>query len=149
MRHPIALALLVAASLGATACAKPALIETDRTQFTPDDTFQRRVYSQPVVLTFDKTLTVFREAGYTLDVTDRATGQISGRRGKTGDKGAQRSGDLRFVALILPGQGEVGSVLNLKFVQVTPSGVPLLAGAKAEVILRQPELYAYVFSRIN
>ena len=149
MRHRLALALAACASLGLSACARPVPIDADRTQFTPDETFQTKAYSQPVVLTFDKTLTVFREAGYTLDITDRATGQISGRRGKTGDKGAQRSGDLRFVALILPGSGGVGSVLNLKFVQVTPSGVPLLQGAKAEVVLRQPELYAYVFSRIN
>jgi hypothetical protein len=149
MRHLLALALIASASMGLSACARPGPIQTDRTQFTPDDTFQRKTYSQPVVLTFDKTVTVFREGGYTLDIVDRATGQISGRRGKTGDKGAQRSGDLRFVALILPGSGDVGSVLNLKFVQVSPVGVPVLNRAKAEVVLTQPELYAYVFSRIN
>ena len=68
---------------------------------------------------------------------------------QTGDKGAQRSDDLRFVALILPGSGDVGSVLNLKFVQVSSVGVPVLNRAKAEVVLTQPELYAYVFSRID
>ncbi len=149
MRQLFVLALAAAASLGVSACARPDSIQTDRTQFTPDDTFQRKTYSQPVVLTFDKTVTVFREGGYTLDIVDRATGQISGRRGKTGDKGAQRSDDLRFVALILPGSGDVGSVLNLKFVQVSSVGVPVLNRAKAEVVLTQPELYAYVFSRIN
>ncbi|MEY3702462.1 MAG: hypothetical protein RLZZ561_82 [Pseudomonadota bacterium] len=149
MRHLLALALIASASVGLSACARPDLIQTDRTQFTPDDTFQRKAFSQPVVLTFDKTVTVFREAGYTLDIVDRATGQISGRRGKTGDKGAQRSDDLRFVALILPGAGDVGSVLNLKFVQVSPLGVPVISRSKAEVVLSQPELYAYVFSRIS
>ena len=149
MRHLLALALIASASIGLSACARPDSIQTDRTQFTPDDTFQRKAFSQPVVLTFDKTVTVFREAGYTLDIVDRATGQISGRRGKTGDKGAQRSDDLRFVALILPGAGDVGSVLNLKFVQVSPLGVPVISRSKAEVVLSQPELYAYVFSRIS
>lgn len=149
MRHLLALALVASASMGLSACARPDSIQTDRTQFTPDDTFQRKAFSQPVVLTFDKTVTVFREAGYTLDIVDRATGQISGRRGKTGDKGAQRSDDLRFVALILPGAGDVGSVLNLKFVQVSPLGVPVISRSKAEVVLSQPELYAYVFSRIS
>ncbi len=149
MRHLLALALIASASMGLSACARPGPIQTDRTQFTPDGKFQRKPYSQPVVLTFDKTVTVFREAGYTLDIVDRATGQVSGRRGKTGDKGAQRSDDLRFVALVLPGSGDVGSVLNLKFVQVSPVGVPVLNRAKAEVVLTQPELYAYVISRIN
>jgi hypothetical protein len=149
MRHLLALALIASASIGLSACARSDSIQTDRTQFTPDDTFQRKAFSQPVVLTFDKTVTVFREAGYTLDIVDRATGQISGRRGKTGDKGAQRSDDLRFVALILPGAGDVGSVLNLKFVQVSPLGVPVISRSKAEVVLSQPELYAYVFSRIS
>ena len=149
MRHVLALALLAATGVSLSACARPDAIQTDRTQFTPDQTFQTRTYSQPVVLTYDKTVSVFREAGYTLDITDRATGQISGRRGKTGDKGAQRSDDLRFVALVLPGSGGVGSVLNLKFVQVSPIGVPVINRAKAEIVLTQPELYAYVFSRIN
>ena len=149
MRQLFVLALVAASGLWVSACARPDSIQTDRTQFTPDDTFQRKTYSQPVVLTFDKTVAVFREAGYTLDIVDRASGQISGRRGKTGDKDAQRSDDLRFVALVLPGSGDVGSILTLKFVQVSPVGVPVLNRAKAEVVLTQPELYAYVFSRIN
>jgi hypothetical protein len=149
MRYLLALALVASAGMGLSACARPGSIQTDRTQFTPDGTFQRNAYSQTVVSTFDKTVGVFREAGYTLDIVDRAAGQISGRRGKTGDKDAQRSDDLRFVALVLPGPDGVGSVLTLKFVQVSPVGVPVLNRAKAEVVLTQPELYAYVFSRIN
>jgi hypothetical protein len=149
MRHLLALSLAVSASMGLSACARPDAIQTDHTRFTPDDTFQRKAYGQPVVSTFDKTVAVFRDAGYTLDIVDRATGQVSGRRGKTGDKNAQRSDDLRFVALVLPGPDGVGSILTLKFVQVSPLGVPVLNRTKAELVLAQPELYAYVFSRIS
>ena len=53
----------------------------------------------PIEDTFDRTVLVFKEAGYKLDVIDRATGQISGRRGATGDKGSVKDKDLKFYAL--------------------------------------------------
>ena len=148
MRQPHVLALVTIASLGLAACATPNPIQTDRTVFNFDSTFQRAAYGQPIESTFDKTVTVFREAGYTLDIVDRATGQISGERGKTGDKGASKTHDMRFIAMVLPGAGG-GSQLALKFVQVSSVGVPVLNRTKAEVILSQPELYAYVFRRVD
>lgn len=145
------LSLILASSLavvGATGCARPDAIQADRTVFSVDSTFQRMAYAQPIEKTFDRTVTVFREAGYTLDVVDRATGQISGRRGKTGDKGAKTAEDLRFFALVLPGTGS-GSQLALKFAQVSRVGLPVINQTQAEVVLSQPEVYAYVFRRVG
>jgi len=127
MRQPLVLAFVAFTSLGLAACATPNPIQTDRTVFNFDSTFQRAAYGQPIETTFDKTVTVFREAGYALDIIDRATGQISGQRGKTGDKGASKNNDMRFVALVLPGVGG-GSQLALKFVQVSNVGVPVITG---------------------
>ena len=42
MRHLFVLALIASTSMGLSACARPGPIQTDRTQFTPDDTFQRK-----------------------------------------------------------------------------------------------------------
>ena len=148
MRQPLVLAFVAFTSLGLAACATPNPIQTDRTVFNFDSTFQRAAYSQPIETTFDKTVTVFREAGYALDIIDRATGQISGQRGKTGDKGASKNNDMRFVALVLPGVGG-GSQLALKFVQVSNVGVPVINRTQAEVVLSQPELYSYVFRRVD
>ena len=77
MRQPLVLAFVAFTSLGLAACATPNPIQTDRTVFNFDSTFQRAAYSQPIETTFDKTVTVFREAGYALDIIDRATGQIT------------------------------------------------------------------------
>ncbi|MFM7008203.1 MAG: hypothetical protein ACKO0Z_02525, partial [Betaproteobacteria bacterium] len=74
MRQPLVLAFVAITSLGLAACATPNPIQTDRTVFNFDSTFQRAAYSQPIETTFDKTVTVFREAGYALDIIDRATG---------------------------------------------------------------------------
>ncbi len=148
MRHPFILMSLGALALVSAGCSRRDPIQTDRTAFTFDSTYQRATYAQPIEATFDRTVTVFREAGYTLEIVDRATGQISGRRGKTGDKGAKTGGDMRFYAIVLPGTGS-GSQLALKFVQLASVGVPIFSGAKAEVIMSQPELYAYVFRRVD
>ena len=137
-------ALLVLASAG---CARNEPIQTDRAAFTFHSTYQRAGYTQPIEATFDKTVAVFRESGYVLDIVDRATGQISGRRGKTGDKGSKNQVALRFFALVMPGPGQ-GSQLALKFTQVASVGLPVINQTKAEVILSQPELYAYVFRRV-
>ncbi|MFM7028394.1 MAG: hypothetical protein ACKOXK_06935 [Chakrabartia sp.] len=129
-------------------CARNEPIQTDRAAFTYDSTYQRAGFSQPIEATFDKTAAIFRESGYVLDIVDRATGQISGRRGKTGDKGAKNQVELRFFALVMPGPNQ-GSQLALKFTQVASVGLPVINQAKAEIILSQPELYAYVFRRVG
>ena len=99
----------------------------------------------PIEQTFDRTTAVFKEAGYKLDVIDRATGQISGHRGQTGDKGSTSDKDLKFYALVLP-RG-AGSELSVKIVQVIKSGA--LGTSKAELIVTDPQMYQYAFRRIE
>jgi len=129
-------------------CARTEAIQPDRTVFSFDSSYQRASYAQPIEKTFDRAVTIFREAGYKLDVIDRATGQISGRRGQTGDKGAASDKDLRFYALVLPDSGE-GSQLALKIVQIASQGIPVLTQSRTEVVLNQSELYAYIFKRVE
>lgn len=134
-------------ALAAAGCTRNGPIQTDRAAFTFDSTYQRAGYTQPIEATFDRTVAVFRESGYVLDVVDRATGQISGRRGKTADKGGKNQVELRFFALVMPGTNQ-GSQLALKFTQVASVGLPVINETKAEIVLSQPELYAYVFRRV-
>jgi len=135
-------------ALAATGCARNEPIQTGRTAFTFDSTYQRASYAQPIETTFDRTVKVFRESGYILDIVDRATGQLSGRRGKTADKGGRNEVNLQFFALVMPAANN-GSQLALKFTQVARVGIPVISEAKAEVILSQPELYSYVFRRVD
>jgi hypothetical protein len=130
-----------------TGCAGRAPLQPDRAVFSVDASHQRKSYAQSIETTFDRTVSVFREAGYKLDIVDRATGQISGRRGKTGDKGAINDTDLRFSALILPDRN--GSQIALRIVQIANQGVPMISASKTEIVLNQPELYAYIFRRIE
>lgn len=135
-------------ALAATGCARNEPIQTGRTAFTFDSTYQRATYAQPIETTFDRTVKVFRDSGYVLDIVDRATGQISGRRGKTADKGGRNDVNLQFFALVMPAANN-GSQLALKFTQVAKLGIPVISETKAEVILSQPELYAYIFRRVD
>ena len=128
-------------------CARTEPMQPDRAVFNVDATYQRGHYGQPIEATFDHTVAVFRDAGYKLDIVDRATGQISGRRGKTGDKGTNNGTDLRFYALVLPDGS--GSQVALRIVQIASQGIPVLNQAKTEIVLNQPELYAYIFKRIE
>jgi hypothetical protein len=128
-------------------CAGRAPLQPERAVFNVDDSYQRKVYSQSIEATFDRTVAVFREANYKLDIVDRATGQISGRRGKTGDKGSANDTDLRFSALVLPNRG--GSQVALRIIQIANQGVPMISQSKTEIVLNQPELYAYIFRRIE
>jgi len=132
-----------------TGCAGRAPLQPERAVFSVDDSYQRKVYSQSIEATFDRTVAVFREANYKLDIVDRATGQISGRRGKTGDKGSANDTDLRFSALVLPNRGGGGSQVALRIVQIANQGVPMISQSKTEIVLNQPELYAYIFRRIE
>jgi hypothetical protein len=135
------------ATLLVAGCAGRAPLQPDRAVFSVDASYQRKNYNQSIEATFDRTVAVFREANYKLDVVDRATGQISGRRGQTGDKGATIDTDLRFSALILPDRG--GSQVALRIVQIANQGVPMISQSKTEIVLNQPELYAYIFRRIE
>jgi hypothetical protein len=122
-----------------SACAGGAALQPDRSIFSLDSNYQRFTYFMPIEETFDRTVAVFKEAGYKLDVVDRATGQISGRRGATGDKGASSDKDLKFYALVLP--------KGVKVVQILKSGP--LGSSNAELILNDPQMYQYTFRRIE
>jgi hypothetical protein len=128
-----------------SACAGGAALQPDRSVFSLDSNYQRFTYFMPIEETFDRTVAVFKEAGYKLDVVDRATGQISGRRGATGDKGASSDKDLKFYALVLPKGAD--SELGVKVVQILKSGP--LGTSNAELILNDPQMYQYTFRRIE
>ena len=128
-----------------SACGGGAALQPDRSIFSLDSAYQRYGYTMPIEETFDRTVTMFKDAGYKLDVIDRATGQISGRRGATGDKGASTDKDLKFYALVLPRNG--GSELGLKIVQVVRGGA--LGGAATELIVNDPGMYQYAFRRVE
>lgn len=128
-----------------SACAGGVALQPDRSIFSLDSNYQRFTYFMPIEETFDRTVAVFKEAGYKLDVVDRATGQISGRRGVTGDKGASSDKDLKFYALVLPKGAD--SELGVKVVQILKSGP--LGSSNAELILNDPQMYQYTFRRIE
>lgn len=128
-----------------TACAGGTALQPDRSIFSLDNNYQRHDFAMPIEETFDRTIAVFKDAGYRLDVIDRATGQISGRRGTTGDKGSNTDKDLKFYALVLP--RDSGSELGIKIVQVIKSGT--LGTSKAELIVNDPGMYQYTFRRIE
>lgn len=138
------LAIAVAFAFPLASCGGSAAIQPDRSVFGLDNSYQRYAYDQPIEATFDTAVAVFREAGYRLDVVDRATGQISGQRGPTGDKGTSTDKELKFYALVMP--HERGSQLSLRIVQIVGGGP--LGGAKAELILSEPQLYQYAFVTI-
>lgn len=139
------LSSLAAITLALTGCAGGSALQPDRSIFSLDNNYQRFSYAMPIEETFDRTLMVFKDAGYKLDVIDRATGQISGRRGATGDKGSPSDKDLKFYALVLP--RSTGSDLSIKIVQVIKSGT--IGTSKAELIVNDPQMYQYAFRRIE
>lgn len=139
------LAIAAALALPLSSCGGGAAIQPDRSVFGLDNTYQRYAYDQPIEATFDNAVAVFREAGYRMDVIDRATGQISGQRGPTGDKGTSTDKELKFYALVMP--HERGSQLSLRIVQIV--GGSALGGAKAELILSEAQLYQYAFVTIE
>ncbi len=132
-------------SLIVSGCVGGSALQPDRSIFSLDNNYQRFAYVKPIEETFDRTAAVFKEAGYKLDVIDRATGQISGRRGVTGDKGTGTDKGLKFYALILP-KGD-GSELSIKIVQVIKSGA--MGTSKAELIVNDPQMYQYLFKRVQ
>jgi hypothetical protein len=141
IRFTFALAL----ALSLASCAGGAALQPDRSIFNLDNNYQQQSYYAPIEEIFERTVGVFRAAGYKLDVVDRATGQISGRRGATGDKGSNNDKDLKFYAIITP--KEQISTVNLKIVQVIYSGP--LGNVRSEIIVDDPIMYSYSFKRID
>lgn len=147
MHKSIIIAIAVAtSSLALGGCAGGGAIQPDRVLFSVDGNYQRYSYNASVEDIFDNTAKVFREAGYKLDVADRATGQISGTRGKTGDKSTEDSKGLKFYALVIP-TGANETQVGIKIVQVIKRG-SFISGNQTELIVSDPEMYQYLFRRI-
>ena len=139
------LVLAALMSLAVSACSSGSALQPDRSIFSLDNNYQRYAYNAPIETTFEQTVAVFKEAGYKLDVIDRATGQISGTRGASGDKGSPSDKDLKFYALVLP-KGP-GSELGIKIVQVLRRGP--LGSSRAELIVDDAVMYQYLFRRVE
>ncbi|MCZ8325831.1 MAG: hypothetical protein O9283_11270 [Sphingomonadaceae bacterium] len=125
-------------------CAGSAALQPDRAIFNLDDNYKRFSVPFSIEESFERTTSVFKEAGYRLDVVDRATGQISGRRGATGDKGASSDKDLKIYVLVLPDGNQ--SEVRAKIVQIIQTGP--LGTTKAEIIVSDEQMYRYLFARI-
>lgn len=139
------LVLVALMSFASSACSSGSALQPDRSIFSLDNNYQRYAYSAPIETTFEQTVAVFKEAGYKLDVIDRATGQISGTRGASGDKGSPSDKDLKFYALVLP-KGS-GSELGIKIVQVLRRAP--LGYSRAELIVNDAMMYQYLFRRVE
>jgi hypothetical protein len=140
------LSAAVVLGLSVGACAGGGAIQPDRSVFSLDGNYQRCQFGYSIEDTFDRTVRVFKEAGYSLDVADRATGQISGERGNTGIRARSTDKGLKFYALVLPtanGQSQVG----VKVVQIIEHG-SLVNRSNTEIILTDPQMYQYMFRRI-
>lgn len=137
-------AVALVATLGG--CAGGGSVQPDRSVFSLDGNYQRYPFNLPIEEAFDRTVKVFKEAGYRLDVADRATGQISGERSKADEKAPSSDKGLKFYALIIPttdGQSEVA----IKIVQIIKQG-SIMGGAKTEIIVNDAQMYQYTFRRI-
>ncbi len=127
-------------------CATGGAVQPDRSIFSLDGNYQRFGYAFPIEETFDRTVQVFKEAGYRLDVADRATGQISGERSKASGTISASNKGLKFYAMVLPtsaGQSEVA----VKIVQIIKQG-SIVGGAQTEIIVNDAQMYQYAFHRI-
>lgn len=127
-------------------CATGGAVQPDRSVFSLDGNYQRYDYAFPIVETFDRTVKVFREAGYRLDVADRATGQISGERSRAGESTTSSDKGLKFYALVLPSAAGKSQVA-VKIVQIIKQG-SIVGGAKTEIIVSDAQMYQYTFRRI-
>ena len=142
--HPILLLQLVPL-LGLAGCVTGGAVQPDRSIFALDGNYQRFQYAVPIEETFDRTARVFKEAGYRLDVVDRATGQISGQRSKGRDSTSTDKGQ-KFYALVMPaadGQSQVA----VKIVQILRQGA-FVNTARTEIIVNDGQMYQYLFRRI-
>jgi hypothetical protein len=144
--HPKARLLLqLVPLLGLAGCVSGGAVQPDRSIFALDGNYQRYQFSFPIEDTFDRTARVFKEAGYRLDVVDRATGQISGQRTKGRDSSATDKGQ-KFYALVMP-VGEAQSQVAVKIVQIIRQGA-LVSTARTEIIVNDGQMYQYLFRRI-
>lgn len=130
-----------------SSCSGSGTIQPDRSVFALDSNYQRHSYPFAIEDTFDRSVKVFQEAGYRLDVIDRATGQISGTRGRTGSQPHTDKG-LKFYAMVLPDDFN-GSVLSVKVVQIIASGMPGINHSRTELIVSDSSMYRYLFKRIE
>lgn len=123
-------------------------MQPDRSIFALDGNYQRYSYTFPIEETFDRTARVFKEAGYRLDVVDRATGQISGQRGRGNADTPSSSTDKgqKFYALVMPA-GEGQSQVAVKIVQILRQGA-VVSTARTEIIVNDGQMYQYLFRRI-
>ena len=128
-------------------CATGGSVQPDRSIFSLDGNYQRYEFGFPIEDAFDRTVKVFKEAGYELDVADRATGQISGERIKSDAKARSSDKGLKFYALIIPAN-QGGSQIAIKIVQIIKQG-SIVGSAKTEIIVSDAQMYQYTFSRIE
>jgi hypothetical protein len=138
-------ALALVAALGG--CMTSGAVQPDRSVFTLDGNYQRYTLPFPIEETFDRTVRVFKEAGYRLDVVDRATGQISGERSRVADSAPASDKGLKFYALVVP-TSTAQSQVAIKIVQIIRQG-SVIGGAKTEIIVNDPQMYQYTFHRIS
>jgi len=145
-RFIIRFAAAAALGLPLMACSTGGAIQPDRSVFSLDGNYQRCQYGFPIEETFDRTVKVFKEAGYHLDVVDRATGQISGMRGNTGTNTSSTEKGLKFYALVLPTSTGLSQV-GVKIVQIIEHG-SVFNKSRTEIIVSDPQMYQYMFRRI-
>ena len=145
-RFIIRFAAAAALGLPLVACSTGGAIQPDRSVFSLDGNYQRCQYGFPIEETFDRTVKVFKEAGYHLDVVDRATGQISGMRGNTGTNTSSTEKGLKFYALVLPTSTGLSQV-GVKIVQIIEHG-SVFNKSRTEIIVSDPQMYQYMFRRI-
>ena len=142
------LAIAMSFTLPLTGCVTGGAIQPDRSVFSLDGNYQRYQYDFGIEETFDRTVKVFKEAGYRLDVVDKATGQISGERGTTTSRSGTAATDkgLKFYGLVLPtasGQSQVA----VKIVQVIKRG-SVVNSTRTEIIVGDAQMYQFMFRRI-
>jgi hypothetical protein len=142
------LATAMSFALPLAGCVTGGAIQPDRSVFSLDGNYQRYQYDFGIEETFDRTVKVFKDAGYRLDVVDKATGQISGERGMTTTRAGTAATDkgLKFYGLVLPtpsGQSQVA----IKIVQVIKRG-SMVNSTKTEIIVGDAQMYQFMFRRI-
>lgn len=146
VRFGVRLVAAAALALPLASCAGGGAIQPDRSVFSLDGNYQRCQYGFPIEETFDRTVKVFKEAGYRLDVVDRATGQISGIRGNTGTNTSSSDKGLKFYALVLPTSTGLSQV-GVKIVQIIEHG-SVFNKSRTEIIVSDPQMYQYMFRRV-
>ena len=141
------LIITAAFALPLAGCTTGGAIQPDRAVFSLDGNYQRSTqYDFGIEEAFDRTVKAFRDAGYRLDVADKATGEISGERNTGGANTPSTDKGLKFYALVLP--TETGkSQVAVKIVQIIKHG-SIVNSANTEIIVNDAQMYQYLFQRI-